>query len=135
MPEYNVTWTIDLSASTPKEAAELAQAWLSEPDTSATIYTVTELDAGEDSEPRIIDLREPEPVPNKGLYLNRVVKIGHSSLQYLAEYDTPQQCAVFKHDFVIKNDIAPEDRHDLPIVEQAALLKDLRSLTLAEFKR
>jgi hypothetical protein len=42
MPEYQVTWTIEVSAEDPRTAAEEARRLQVKPDTSAVCFEVTE---------------------------------------------------------------------------------------------
>lgn len=41
MPEYRVTWEMDIDADSPREAAEKALAVQRNPESIATIFTVT----------------------------------------------------------------------------------------------
>jgi hypothetical protein len=54
MIEYHVTWSIQLDAETPEDAARQAQAILQDPDSIATIFDVSA--AGEYSDPIEVDL-------------------------------------------------------------------------------
>lgn len=42
MPEYHVTWEIDLEADSPREAADHALAIQRDPDSTATVFDVTD---------------------------------------------------------------------------------------------
>jgi hypothetical protein len=55
MPEYHVTWTIEVTAEHPVEAARLAREAASDADTTATVYTTLALDEAM-AVPRTIDL-------------------------------------------------------------------------------
>jgi hypothetical protein len=54
MPEYCVTWSIELSAADPLAAAQEALAIHRERDSLATVFTVRE--AGEEGQPFRVDL-------------------------------------------------------------------------------
>ena len=56
MTSYRVTWEIDIDADTPTEAAQLAQDWLRDVDTMATVFEVTE--HAQNSKTVIVDLKE-----------------------------------------------------------------------------
>ena len=53
---YKVSWTIDVEATSPREAAEKARAYQTKPRTTATVFTV----ASASGEPQVIDLHELE---------------------------------------------------------------------------
>lgn len=55
MNTYTVAWTIELQADSPAEAARLAQAWQRDPDSLATVYTVS--DTEHDLVLEVVDLR------------------------------------------------------------------------------
>ncbi len=38
--EYTVTWTINLEADNPQEAAEMARHYMTRPDTTATVFEI-----------------------------------------------------------------------------------------------
>lgn len=42
MNEYTVRWSIQLSANSPAEAAELANDWIADPERMCHIYLVTD---------------------------------------------------------------------------------------------
>lgn len=46
MPHYKVTWIIDITADTPREAAEYALEIQQDPCSTATYFTVKDVDAG-----------------------------------------------------------------------------------------
>jgi hypothetical protein len=52
MPEYKVKWDIELQASSPKEAAELAQEMMRDPIAMVGCFTVRD----EDNQEHFIDL-------------------------------------------------------------------------------
>lgn len=58
MNEYSVTWQIDVTASTPEEAARKARQYQTDPNTTATVFDVT----GEDGETTRVDLLCNEPL-------------------------------------------------------------------------
>lgn len=59
MPSYRVVWEIDVETEfdSPLEAAEIARAIQLDPDSSATVFTVTDSDTGEET---IADLLEDQ---------------------------------------------------------------------------
>ena len=46
MNGYRVVWEIDVSAGSPREAAEKAREIMMDPDSSATVFSVTKHDTG-----------------------------------------------------------------------------------------
>lgn len=56
MPEYRVTWVIDLDADNPVEAVKLARKMQLLPDTTATIFEVEDTTTGETQEIDLYDL-------------------------------------------------------------------------------
>jgi len=63
MPEYRVTWEIDISADSPLEAARQARLYQVKPDTTAVVFTV-----GDET----IDLLEWADCPSCGEPVNIV---------------------------------------------------------------
>ena len=68
MPEYFVTWEVNLTADSPEEAAQIARDWQLDPDMEATCFTVEEcasedkfsVDLMEEPEDRCIKIWPPE---------------------------------------------------------------------------
>lgn len=58
MRDYRVTWTIDLAATSPREAARKALKVQRDPDSSALLFEVKEFDTDEDFQS--IDLLDEE---------------------------------------------------------------------------
>jgi hypothetical protein len=56
MTDYYVEWSIDLEASSPREAAEMALAIMRDPTSIATVFRIYD----EDGNPVQIDLQEEE---------------------------------------------------------------------------
>jgi hypothetical protein len=56
--QYLVTWEINIDATSPREAAELALQMQRDPNNTATVFQVWTEEA--DMEPDTIDLSEPE---------------------------------------------------------------------------
>lgn len=56
MPQYRVTWEIDIEAETPEEAARKALAIQRNPASTATVFNVT----AEDGEMEDVDITELE---------------------------------------------------------------------------
>lgn len=66
MPEFRVSWAIDLTADTPRHAARLAREIQRDIDSLATVFTVANItDDGPSAsgQPVTIDLTAPDPVP------------------------------------------------------------------------
>lgn len=57
MKEYLVTWSIEVSAEHPQEAAEIAQCVQRDLDSLATFFNVTDLESGQLTS---VDLSEEE---------------------------------------------------------------------------
>lgn len=57
MPAYYIEWRIELDADSPREAAELALAMQRDPDSTAVVFHVQQMD-DHDSDPACIDLLE-----------------------------------------------------------------------------
>ena len=55
MSHYKVTWTIDICANNPREAAEKCLAIHRDPFSTATFFEVTDVDSGEHVD---VDLEE-----------------------------------------------------------------------------
>ncbi len=53
--EYKVTWTIQLDADDPRQAAVLAKQIMMDPDSSATVYEVENEETGEKTEVDLIE--------------------------------------------------------------------------------
>jgi len=58
MPEYNVYWEIQIEADTPQEAARIAYTIQQDPNSIATIYTVTPRWKNSKEGPVYVDLLE-----------------------------------------------------------------------------
>ena len=72
MPEYHVTWEIDLTADSPREAAEQALAIQRDPNSTATVFDVVD----EDGNAERVDLEEPrEPARTQFASIDRKFQV------------------------------------------------------------
>lgn len=62
MPEYLITWTIEVEADSPLEAVQEARKIQLDPDSHATVFTAED---DEGSDPWTIDLNDPDTYPEK----------------------------------------------------------------------
>lgn len=62
MPEYLITWTIEIEADSPLEAVQEARKIQLDPNSSATVFSAED---DEGSDPWTIDLNDPDTYPEE----------------------------------------------------------------------
>ena len=62
MPEYLITWTIEIEADSPLEAVQEARKIQLDPESISTIFSAED---DEGSDPWTIDLNDPETYPEE----------------------------------------------------------------------
>lgn len=67
MPEYQVTWTVELNADSPEEAAKLAREWQLDPNNEASCFVVKDPQGNEIWVDALEDDSDGEELYSKGV--------------------------------------------------------------------
>lgn len=107
MTEYKVIWVIDVDADSPREAAEKALAIHRNPDSIATVFTVTDKHGGE----TLIDLNE-----SKYRTVDAGIVGGVRYVDVLDEQDNPVEYGIPEADAIEQYDVEPWCNHDVAAI-------------------
>jgi hypothetical protein len=55
MAQYRIIWSIDIEADSPEQAAHQARQYQLDPDSTATVFAVTDADTGQEQVVDLID--------------------------------------------------------------------------------